>query len=158
LSVFKKTIFLIFSFIFLKIPLFAEYKTAQNVLKTKILTIQNPDGEKIYVEAEIARTGEEKERGLMFRKKLEDGKGMLFIYDYDLRMSFWMKNTIIPLSIAYITKNGAITGIFDMEPLRLSPVRSTRAVRYALEVPQGWFDRAGVKENAVFLNIEDVLK
>jgi uncharacterized membrane protein (UPF0127 family) len=59
-------------------------------------------------------------------------------------MSFWMKNTLIPLSIAFIATDGRIIEIKDMEPLNLSPVQSSRSVRYALEVPQGWFSRAGI--------------
>jgi uncharacterized membrane protein (UPF0127 family) len=81
----------------------------------------------------------------MYRKSLDDGKGMLFVFDRDESLSFWMKNTLIPLSIAFIASDGRILEIRDMEPESLTPVHSSRSVRYALEVPQGWFDRAGVK-------------
>ena len=97
------------------------------------------------VTAEIARTPEERELGLMFRKELADGKGMLFVFDADERLSFWMKNTLVPLSIAYISSDGTIREILDMEPRSLAPVPSQYSVRYALEVPQGWFSRAGVR-------------
>jgi uncharacterized membrane protein (UPF0127 family) len=59
-------------------------------------------------------------------------------------MSFWMKNTLVPLSIAYIANDGRILEIYDMQPGNLTPVRSSRSARYALEVPQGWFDRVGI--------------
>ena len=64
--------------------------------------------------------------------------------DRDEMMSFWMKNTLVPLSIAYIAQDGRILEIHDMQPEDLTPVRSSRSARYALEVPQGWYDRAGI--------------
>jgi uncharacterized protein len=94
--------------------------------------------------AEIARTETERQRGLMFRKSLDEGKGMLFIFDKDERLAFWMKNTILPLSIAYIASDGTIRQILDLEPQSLAAVQAERSVRYALEMPRGWFDRAGV--------------
>jgi uncharacterized protein len=95
--------------------------------------------------AEIARTEVERERGLMFRTSLEDGKGMLFIFDQDERLSFWMKNTRIPLSLAYISSDGTIQQIVELEPESLAPVQAERSVRYALEAPKLWFGRAGVR-------------
>jgi uncharacterized protein len=97
------------------------------------------------VAAEIARSETERERGLMYRKVLEDGKAMLFVFDKDDRLAFWMKNTRIPLSLAYISSDGTIRQIVDLVPESLSAVQAERSVRYALEVPQGWFDRAGVR-------------
>jgi uncharacterized membrane protein (UPF0127 family) len=99
----------------------------------------------VEIKAEIARTEDERSKGLMFRKKLADGEGMLFIFDRDQQLSFWMKNTLIPLSIAYIASDGRIIDIKDMQPLDLNSVQSSRSVRYALEVPQGWFSRAGIE-------------
>jgi uncharacterized protein len=95
--------------------------------------------------AEIARTETERERGLMHRSSLAEGKGMLFIFDKDDRLAFWMKNTTLSLSIAYIASDGTIRQISDLEPLSLATVQSERSVRYALEVPRGWFERAGVR-------------
>jgi uncharacterized membrane protein (UPF0127 family) len=69
---------------------------------------------------------------------------MLFVYDSDQIMSFWMKNTNIPLSIAFIAFDGRIIEIKDMYPHDENSVLSSRSVRYALEVPQGWFLRAGI--------------
>ncbi|HUW40005.1 MAG TPA: DUF192 domain-containing protein [Rectinemataceae bacterium] len=97
------------------------------------------------IEAEIARTGIERERGLMFRTSVPDGTGMLFVFGSDQHLSFWMKNTLLPLSLAYISSDGTITQIVDLMPKSLEAVQSDRSVRYALEVPQGWFGRAGVK-------------
>jgi len=98
------------------------------------------------VKAELAVSPEERSKGLMYRKSLKDGNGMLFIFDKDEVMSFWMKNTYVPLSIAFIAGNGKIIDIKDMYPLDTNSVFSSRSVRYALEAPQGWFLRAGVKE------------
>jgi uncharacterized membrane protein (UPF0127 family) len=95
--------------------------------------------------AEIARSDAERETGLMFRESLADGEGMLFVFEKDQTLSFWMKDTLVPLSIAYISYNGRILEIHDMKPRDLAPVRSSRSARYALEVPQGWFGRAGIK-------------
>jgi uncharacterized membrane protein (UPF0127 family) len=114
-------------------------------LETRDLVIEREGGEPVILRAEIARSAEEKQRGLMFRKDLADGRGMLFVFDRDQIMSFYMKNTFVPLSIAFIRSDGGITEIRDMRPLDESTVRSSRSVRYALEVPQGWFGRAGVK-------------
>ncbi|GHV94763.1 hypothetical protein AGMMS50293_10830 [Spirochaetia bacterium] len=108
------------------------------------------DGAAITVlKAEIARTQEERNQGLMYRKSLPDGQGMLFIFERDEVLSFWMKNTLIPLSIAFIASDGRIMEIRDMQPNDLNSVKSSRSVRYALETPQGWFSRAGVKTGDV---------
>ncbi|MCL2763405.1 MAG: DUF192 domain-containing protein [Treponema sp.] len=114
-------------------------------LQTAVLVIERAGADAVEITAEIARTEEERNKGLMHRKKLPDGEGMLFVFDRDQQLSFWMKNTIIPLSIAFISSDGRITEIKDMQPLDLNSVQSSRSVRYALEVPQGWFTRAGVK-------------
>jgi uncharacterized membrane protein (UPF0127 family) len=110
------------------------------------------DGQKITaVKAEIARSEEERNQGLMFRKNLPDGEGMLFVYERDQVLSFWMKNTNIPLSIAFIASDGRIVDIKDMYPHDENSVLSTRSVRYALEVPQGWFSRAGVRHGDIII-------
>ena len=105
------------------------------------ITIEGKGGP-VTIKAEIARTSAQQQQGLMYRKEVKDGEGMLFIFDKDDVRSFWMKNTLVPLSIAYIASDGRILEIYDMEPGNLDPVRSSRSVRYALEVPQGWFGRA----------------
>ena len=114
-------------------------------LPAKTLCITTASGAQVLVEAEIADKPETREKGFMFRKHIPDGTGMLFIFEEDKVLRFWMKNTPSPLSIAYIDYKGAIKDIFDMKPYDLSDVSATGYVRYALEVPQGWFARAGVK-------------
>jgi len=97
------------------------------------------------ITAELALTADQREKGLMFRKSLAEGRGMLFVFQNDEVLNFWMKNTLIPLSIAWIGSDGIIKGISDMRALDLNAVGSERSVRYALEAPLGWFARAGVK-------------
>ena len=97
------------------------------------------------ITVEIADTLESQQKGLMGRKSLDNDRGMLFVYDRDSRKSFWMKNTVIPLSIAYIGADGTIREIYDMEPLSTRTVDSRYSVRYALEVNQGAFEQHGIK-------------
>ena len=118
-------------------------------LAVRELSIERDGRQVAVVKAEIARTQEERSQGLMHRKKLPDGEGMLFVFERDAVQSFWMKNTLIPLSIAFITYDGRIVEIKDMHPGNLNSVASSRSVRYALEVPQGWFSRAGVQNGDV---------
>lgn len=99
----------------------------------------------IEIVAEVAKTEVERNRGLMFRKSLADGKGMLFVFEYDQKVSFWMKNTSIPLSLAYLASDGTITQILDLVPFSEEARPSERSIRYALEVPQGWFAKTGLK-------------
>ena len=113
-------------------------------LATTVLSIERGGADPVEISVEIARTEDERSKGLMHRKKLPDGEGMIFIFDRDQQLSFWMKNTIIPLSIAFISSDGTIMEIKNMQPMNENTVRSSRSVRYALEVPQGWFERVGV--------------
>jgi uncharacterized membrane protein (UPF0127 family) len=113
-------------------------------LETAELTLEKAGGGLIRLQAEIARTERDRARGLMHRRSLPDGEGMLFVFERDQILSFWMKDTLIPLSIAFISYDGRILEIYDMKPQDLTPVHSGRSVRYALEVPQGWFERAGI--------------
>ena len=133
----------VFFLLFFSCSVLSSEGKGQTGLETKVITIASESGP-VAVEVELARTETELSTGLMFRTKLDDGKGMLFIFDRDQVLSFWMKNTLIPLSIAYITYDGTIVDIRDMHPHNISPVNSSRSVRYALEVPQGWFGRTGI--------------
>lgn len=118
-------------------------------MPVKDLMICTASGNSIGVKAEIAAKDPERQHGFMERKKIPDGTGMLFVFAKDEVLNFWMKNTPHPLSIAYIDRDGVIVDIFDMTPFSLSNVTSTRSVRYALEVPQGWFERAGISKGDV---------
>ena len=117
----------------------------------KTVTIRTASGNDITVAAELAVTDEQRQRGFMERRTIPDGTGMLFVFENDQILRFWMKNTPHPLSIAYIDRDGTIRDIFDMTPFSLASVVSTVSVRYALEVPQGWFVKAGVRTGDVVL-------
>ncbi len=93
---------------------------------------------------EIAKSPEERQLGLMHRESLLQDHGMLFVFDYDDDYSFWMKNTHIPLSIAFIDRNGCIRDIQDMAPHSLRAIKPPVPVRYALEVNQGLFSSLGI--------------
>jgi uncharacterized membrane protein (UPF0127 family) len=94
---------------------------------------------------EIAKTDEDRANGLMNRSSMPAGSGMLFIFDDERIRHFWMKDTQIPLSIAYIDSQGVIRDILDMQPNDLRDVVSSVPVKYALEVNQGAFAKAGIK-------------
>ncbi len=98
---------------------------------------------------EVAKTPEERSHGLMDRKYLGKDEGMLFIFETEDRHGFWMKNTFIPLSIAFIDKNGRIVWITDMKPLTLDSHVPPQPVLYALEMNKGWFSSRGIKAGDV---------
>ena len=131
----KKTV-LIFIFAFIAL---STSSCKSKKLAVTTVTITKADGTTLTVKAELARTEEERNHGFMERKNIPDGTGMLFIFDRDQILSFWMKNTPHPLSIAYIDSRGKIRNLYDMTPFSLTPIKSTSSCRYALEVPQGWF-------------------
>jgi uncharacterized membrane protein (UPF0127 family) len=96
----------------------------------------------LTVEAEVADETDERTLGLMGREELAEGKGMLFVFREPQAMSFWMRDTLVPLSIAYINAAGVIREIHELQPLDETPARSAfRDLLYALEVPQGWFHK-----------------
>jgi uncharacterized membrane protein (UPF0127 family) len=94
---------------------------------------------------EVVRTPEERAQGLMGRKHLGEDEGMLFIFEKEDYHSFWMKNTLIPLSIAFIDREGKILKIADMEPLTLDSHPPPKPILYALEVKKGWFSMNGLQ-------------
>lgn len=96
-------------------------------------------------EVEVARTPQQHMQGLMQRTHLDDNAGMLFIFPNKDIHCFWMKNTLIPLSIAFLADNGTIVSIEDMQPQALDTHCPQTPVRYALEVPQGAFRVKGIK-------------
>lgn len=136
---FKNLIFVLAMF------LLSASSCASKKMAETTLVIKKADESTVSVTVEIAKTESERAYGFMNRKKIPDGTGMIFIFEYDMILTFWMKNTPTALSIAYIDKNGIIRDIFDMTPFSLAGVQSTSSVRYALEVPKGWFQKNGIK-------------
>lgn len=113
-------------------------------LPTTDITIIRQDGQEVSVVAEVADREETRNRGFMEREVIPDGTGMIFVFDRDQVLSFWMKNTPHPLSIAYIDSTGKIRDIYHMTPFSMASWTSSVSVRYALEMPQGWFEKVGV--------------
>ena len=93
------------------------------------------------ITVEIADEPHERARGLMFREEIPKNGGMLFVYKEESIRSFWMKNTYIPLSIAYVDKSGKIIHIANMNPRDETSVPSIYPAKYALEMNQGWFEK-----------------
>jgi uncharacterized membrane protein (UPF0127 family) len=94
---------------------------------------------------EVARTRAQRTLGLMHREELAWNQGMLFVFRKEQYLSFWMKDTSIPLEIAYLDGGGTVTDIYSMTPYSLAPVTSRLKARYALEVNQGFFEAAGLE-------------
>jgi len=115
---------------------------------TKYETILIDNGiEEIKVKAEVADTQEKKERGLMFRERLGENKGMFFAFDADGTYAFWMKNTLIPLDIIFISSDFKILEIFHAEPCEEEPCKSyqtTKYAKYILEVNGNFTTRNGI--------------
>lgn len=97
------------------------------------------------LKVEVAESFKDKKTGLQNRKSLDENSGMLFVYQDTCILSFWMKNTLIPLSIGFIAGDGTLLQIEDMEPGNLTPVLSHKECCYALEVNRGWFLKNQVK-------------
>jgi uncharacterized membrane protein (UPF0127 family) len=97
------------------------------------------------IRAEVADSGERRMKGLMMREKLGPNEGMLFVFEYKAGHCFWMRNTLLPLSIAFVDDDGTIANIEDMKPRTEDSHCPVRPIRYALEMEQGWFARRGLK-------------
>ena len=110
-------------------------------LKKSDIKITRSDDSTIICNCELAIKPEERNFGFMKRKNIPDGTGMLFVFENEQILSFWMKDTPHPLSIAFIDSRGKIRNIYDMKPFSLASIQSTVSCRYALEVPQGWFEK-----------------
>lgn len=107
------------------------------------------------LKVEIADTEESRATGLMWRKKLDEGRGMLFVYEKPQKLAFWMKNTFIPLTIGYFDEHRVLIQTLDMNPGTLSHHVSKALSLYALEVPQGWFAKMKIKPGAKFSFLDD---
>ncbi len=97
------------------------------------------------IKAEVAANDATRAKGLMFRERLGPNEGMLFVFQDKGRQCFWMRNTVLALSIAFIDDDGSIANIEDMQPRTEDSHCSARPVRYALEMEQGWFGKRGLK-------------
>ena len=97
------------------------------------------------IQAEVAQTDPQRQQGLMFREKMANNHGMVFVFDQPSSQCMWMKNTPLPLSVAFIDADGKIVNIEDMQPKTLDSHCSAKPVKYALEMNLGWFKQKNVK-------------
>lgn len=93
---------------------------------------------------QVASTFEQRQTGLMWRQSMSQNEGMLFIFEQPSVQCFWMKNTSIPLSAAFLQDDGTIVNIVDMPPFSTDSYCSAQPVRFVLEVNQGWFEEHGI--------------
>eukprot|EP01030_Chromulinospumella_sphaerica_P002072 gene2072-2028_t len=98
--------------------------------------------------AQVALTPQERQTGLMYRKEMPAHEGMLFVFEQPSQQCFWMKNTLLPLTAAFIADDGTIVNLEDMKPQTLDSHCSAKPVRYVLEMNQGWFAKKGIKAGA----------
>lgn len=100
------------------------------------------------IKAEVASTERVRQFGLMYRSHLPPDQGMLFVYPSPLRICMWMKNTLIPLSVAFLDEDGRILNIEDMAPQSEESHCAAKDARYALEMNRGWFVERGINPGA----------
>ena len=97
------------------------------------------------IDTQLAISAEQRATGLMFRRDMPESEGMLFVFEQAAVQCFWMKNTLLPLTAAFVADDGTIVNLADMKPLTTDSHCSTQPVRYVLEMKQGWFGQKGIK-------------
>ena len=117
---------------------------AQQIPQTGLPVVELGAGMHL-IHAEVARTDEQRAIGLMARKEMAPNAGMIFVFEQPAQQCFWMRNTLIPLSAAFVADDGTIVNIVEMQPLSDASHCSAKPVRYVLEMNKGWFDKRGLK-------------
>jgi hypothetical protein len=97
------------------------------------------------IDVQLAMTPAQRATGLMYRREMPQHEGMLFVFEQPSAQCFWMKNTLIPLTAAFVADDGTITNLADMKPQSTNSHCSAKPVRYVLEMNQGWFAKRGIK-------------
>lgn len=97
------------------------------------------------IDAQVAQTPEQRATGLMFRKEMPQHEGMLFVFEQPSVQCFWMKNTLLPLTAAFVADDGTVVNLADMKPQSTDSHCSDKPVRYVLEMNRGWFTKKGIK-------------
>ncbi len=110
------------------------------------------------IHAEVATSKEEQEQGLMFRKKMGINEGMVFVFKAPARVCMWMKDTVLPLSVAFIGQDGKIVNIEEMAPQTTDSHCSKKPIRYALEMNQGWFKQRNIKPGNIIYGLTSPAK
>ncbi len=97
------------------------------------------------IDSQVAQTPEQRSVGLMFRKQMPQHEGMLFVFEQSTQQCFWMKNTLLPFTAAFVADDGSIVNLADMKPQTTDSHCSAKPVRFVLEMNQGWFAKKGIK-------------
>ena len=100
------------------------------------------------ITAQVAATPEQRQIGLMLRTDMPQQEGMIFLFEQSSQQCFWMKNTLLPLTAAFVADDGRIVNLVDMKPQTLDAHCSQEPVRYVLEMNQGWFAKKGIKSGS----------
>ena len=124
---------------------FAQEGPQLNLQRTKISAGMH------QIDTQLAMTPTERQIGLMNRPSMPNHEGMLFVFEQPTKQCFWMKNTLLPLTAAFIADDGTIVNLEDMKPQTLESHCSTKEVRYVLEMNQGWFAKRGIKPGSKLL-------
>ena len=100
------------------------------------------------IDAQVAATPQQRQIGLMHRKEMPQQEGMLFVFEQPATQCFWMRNTLLPLTAAFVEDDGTVVNLADMKPQTEDSHCSAKPVRYVLEMNQGWFAKRGIKAGA----------
>ena len=125
-------------------PFFSETVSAQDSPQMDLQRVKITAGMH-QLSAQVAQTPEQRQIGLMFRKEMPQAEGMLFVFEQPSQQCFWMKNTMLPLTAAFVADDGTIVNLEDMKPQTTESHCSLKPVRYVLEMNQGWFAKKGIK-------------
>ena len=117
---------------------------AQTMPQMNLQRVQLSAGQHL-INAQVATAPEQREIGLMLRQEMPQSEGMLFIFEQAGVQCFWMKNTLLPLTAAFVADDGTIVNLADMRPQSTDSHCSKQPVRYVLEMNQGWFSKKGIK-------------
>lgn len=151
----RKIFITIFRIIFILLFAINAVVVAKEVTSTRSKLVQSSNVEELsrtalqigtnHLDVEVAADSVARDRGLMYRKMLQPDSGMLFVFPAPQQVSFWMKDTTLLLSVAYISPTGKIMEIHDLEPMNKNPIQSSSSIIcYALEVTRGWFFQHGI--------------
>ncbi|MDQ0590913.1 uncharacterized membrane protein (UPF0127 family) [Variovorax paradoxus] len=100
------------------------------------------------IDAQVAQTPRQREIGLMFRKEMPQAEGMIFVFEQPATQCFWMRNTLLPLTAAFVADDGRIVNLVDMQPMTENSHCSEEPVRFVLEMNLGWFAKKNIKKGA----------
>ncbi len=123
-------------------PVYAQTGPQLNLQRIKISAGMH------LIDAQVAGTPEQRATGLMQRKEMPTSEGMLFVFERPESQCFWMKNTLLPLTAAFVADDGTIVNLADMKPQTTDAHCSDKPVRFVLEMNQGWFEKRGIKAGA----------